>query len=118
MGDRQSGPDDGRETSLTDLDARIRRAREAQQPMGAQRSETGGVTGFGLAMRVGIELVAGVAVGAGVGVLLDRWLGTGPWLMIAFFFLGAGAGALNVYRAVSHLGDGASEGSASDRDGR
>ena len=118
MSDRQSGPDEGRETSLTDLDARIRRARDAQQPMGAQRNATGGVTGLGLAMRVGVELVAGVAVGAGMGVLLDRWLGTGPWLLIVFFFLGAGAGALNVYRAVSHLGDGASEGTASDRDGR
>jgi len=40
----------------------------------------------------------------GAGWLLDRWLGTKPWLMIVFFFLGAAAGIMNVYRAVNGLG--------------
>ena len=30
-------------------------------------------------------LVAGVAVGGGIGYALDRWLDTGPWLLIVFF---------------------------------
>ena len=38
----------------------------------------------GLAMRAGVELVAGVAVGAG-RVRIDLWLDSGPWLLIACF---------------------------------
>lgn len=57
-----------------------------------------------MAFRVGVDLVAGLAIGVGIGVLLDHWLGTGPWLMVVFFVLGAAAGFLNVYRTVSGLG--------------
>ena len=59
---------------------------------------------MGLAFRVGVELVAGVAVGAGIGYALDHWLGTGPWLMIVFFFLGAAGGMMNVFRAATGQG--------------
>ena len=59
---------------------------------------------MGLAFRIGIELVAALAVGVGIGWLLDVWLDTKPWLMVVFFFLGAGAGILNVYRTVSSYG--------------
>lgn len=58
---------------------------------------------MGLAFRIGVELVAGLVVGGGIGWLLDRWLNTGPLLLIVFFFLGAAAGMLNVWRAVKHL---------------
>lgn len=60
--------------------------------------------GVGFALRVGVELVSALIVGAGIGWLLDRWLGTGPWLMVVFLFLGMGAGIANVYRAASGLG--------------
>ena len=59
---------------------------------------------MGLAFRVGVELVAGVAVGAAIGYGLDHWLGTGPWLMIVFFFLGAAGGMMNVFRAATGQG--------------
>ena len=62
------------------------------------------LTGFGLAMRIGTELVAAIAVGVGVGYVLDMWLGTRPWLMVVFFFLGSAAGMLNVYRATAFMG--------------
>lgn len=95
-------------TSLEDLDARVSAARAANK----QRSGDGGtvpggkppMTGFGLAMRIGTELVAAVAVGVGVGYVLDLWLGTKPWLMVVFFFLGSAAGMLNVYRATAYMG--------------
>jgi ATP synthase protein I len=57
-----------------------------------------------MAMRIGVELVAAMVVAMGAGWLLDRWLGTKPWLMIVFFFLGSAAGIMNVYRAVNGLG--------------
>src|ERR1700745_3024574 len=49
--------------------------------------------------RLSTEFVAGVVVGAAIGWLLDRWLGTSPWGMIVFLLLGFAAGVLNVMRA-------------------
>jgi ATP synthase protein I len=49
--------------------------------------------------RLSTELVAGVLVGAGIGWLLDKWLGISPWGMIVFLLLGFAAGVLNVMRA-------------------
>ncbi|WP_420403611.1 AtpZ/AtpI family protein [Nisaea sp.] len=92
--------------SLDDLDARLRRARGEDQgesePKGARGSMA--TEGLGMAMRIGVELVAGVGVGAGIGYLLDSWLGTAPWLLILFFFLGAAGGMMNVYRAATGEG--------------
>lgn len=60
--------------------------------------------GLGFALRVGIELVAALAIGVGIGWLLDYWLETSPLMLVVFFFLGSAAGFLNVYRAVSGYG--------------
>jgi ATP synthase protein I len=49
--------------------------------------------------RLSTEFVAGVVVGAAIGWLLDRWLGTSPWGMIVFLLLGFAAGVLNVMLA-------------------
>jgi ATP synthase protein I len=49
--------------------------------------------------RLSTEFVAGILVGAGIGWLLDRWLGTSPLGMIVFLLLGFAAGVLNVVRA-------------------
>jgi ATP synthase protein I len=50
-------------------------------------------------LRLSAEFVAGVLVGAALGWLLDRWLGTSPWGMIVLLLLGFAAGVLNVVRA-------------------
>ncbi|MGF1627025.1 MAG: AtpZ/AtpI family protein, partial [Alphaproteobacteria bacterium] len=42
--------------------------------------------------------VAGLVAGVAIGVALDAWLDTGPWLLITFFILGSGAAFMNVYR--------------------
>lgn len=62
------------------------------------------MSALGMAFRIGVELVAALIVGVGIGLLIDYWLGTAPWGLVAFFFLGAGAGVLNVYRAVAGYG--------------
>jgi len=54
--------------------------------------------GLSFAARVGTELVAATMVGVFLGYLLDRFLGTKPWLMVAGVVVGAIAGFLNVYR--------------------
>lgn len=99
--------------SLRDLDDRLRRFREkTREP--EDRDETaprGAMAGFGIAMRIGTEMVAALIVGVAIGFGLDKWLGTTPWFLVVFFFLGASAGIMNVYRTASGLG-------ASPLDGR
>ncbi len=58
---------------------------------------------MGNAFKLGTELVAAVGVGTIIGFILDSWFGTKPWLIIIFFFLGAAAGMLNVFRAANRM---------------
>ena len=58
---------------------------------------------MGSAFKLGTELVAAVAVGKIIGFILDSWFDTKPWLIIAFFFLGAAAGILNVIKAANKM---------------
>ena len=53
---------------------------------------------WGIGFRAGVEVVSALVVGVGLGLLLDRWLGTWPWLFLVCFVLGSAAGVLNVYR--------------------
>lgn len=59
--------------------------------------------GVGYGLRIGTELVAALLVGLAIGYGLDHWLGTTPWLMILFLFLGMAAGVSNVYRLASGM---------------
>ncbi len=90
--------------SLSDLKARLTAARARDRRSAGEERDRPADGGVGIAVRVGVELAGTLAVGVGIGWALDRWLGTGPWFMVAFFFLGAAAGVLNVYRAVKNIG--------------
>ncbi|NUR54560.1 MAG: AtpZ/AtpI family protein [Acidobacteria bacterium] len=48
---------------------------------------------------VGFSFVLAIVIGAGLGLLIDRWIGRGHWGFFIFFFLGLVAGVVNVYRA-------------------
>ena len=87
------------------LDALGDKIEEAQNRQGqavstAPQSQGGAL---GQALRLGIELVAGVAVGGFIGFGLDRWLGTAPFLMVVFLGLGAAAGIMNVVRTAKRM---------------
>jgi len=71
----------------------------ASQGGGRDGPAAGGAAGFGQAVRLSSEFVAGVAVGAGLGWLIDNVAGTSPWGLIVFLLLGFAAGVLNVLRA-------------------
>jgi ATP synthase protein I len=92
--------------ALRDLDAKLREARDRQErSQGKTRSRRAqDMSGVGLALRLGVDFVAGVVVGVGVGLLLDWWLGSSPLMLVLFFFLGAAAGTFNVVRTASGQG--------------
>lgn len=41
---------------------------------------------------IGLEMGLSVVVGLLIGNYLDRWLGTSPWMLVLFLFLGFAAG--------------------------
>lgn len=57
----------------------------------------------GIAYGAAISLFAAVVGGLIVGWLLDRWLGTGPWLLVVGLILGAAAGFYEFIRTTSRL---------------
>lgn len=95
LGERRVDQRDG-------FDDRLREAR-ARQDLGRARAGRGALPGgtWGIGLRAGVEVVSALAAGVLAGWLLDRWLGTGPWLLLLFFVLGGAAGVLNVYRLIS-----------------
>lgn len=50
------------------------------------------------ALKISIELIAGVAVGSLIGYYIDTWLNTLPIFFIICFFLGVAGSALNIYK--------------------
>jgi ATP synthase protein I len=110
---REHGDRGKLETDEAALSARLRRlgeglgeARERTgQPSGdASEDRATTASGYARGFRLSSELVAGVLVGAGIGWLLDRWLGISPWGLIIFTLLGFIAGVLNVMRSAGVAG--------------
>jgi ATP synthase protein I len=52
---------------------------------------------------LGFILVASVGLGVGIGWYLDRWLGTSPWFLVVFFFLGSIGGFVKVFQEVGRI---------------
>ncbi len=50
-----------------------------------------------------LMLPSSIAVGLFFGYLLDKWLGTGPWLLIIFLLLGVAAGFISLLRGLNRL---------------
>ena len=88
---------------LARLGERLARARQ-QEGQEQERGDSAPPRGLGLGMRIGIELVAALCVGLALGWVIDRIFGTRPWGLIVFFFFGAAAGMLNVFRMAKGLG--------------
>jgi len=81
--------------------AQGRRSGSNQSEQG--QSSTGHLSGLGRAARLGTEFIAAILVGAGIGFVADRVLGTGPWLMLVMLLVGFAAGVMNVVRAASDM---------------
>jgi len=105
-----SGRGDCRTLSSDELDRR-RRELEAKlathRPASPQQSGsgTGNVAGFGNALKLSSEFIAGILVGAAIGWFVDQYAGTSPWGLIVFLLLGFGAGVLNVLRSSGQVAE-------------
>jgi F0F1-type ATP synthase assembly protein I len=53
---------------------------------------------IGALSTVGISFVLAIVIGVGLGLLLDRWMGTNRVFFFIFFVFGVVAGIINVYR--------------------
>ena len=101
-GSAGNGQGSGRQGSGEDLD---RRRRELEASLAAKRPASSGsaepakAAGYGQALKLSSEFIAGIAVGAGLGWIIDRVAGTSPWGLIVFLLLGFVAGVLNVMRS-------------------
>jgi ATP synthase protein I len=85
---------------MSELDARIKKLRAENEPKSEQS-----LSGAGVAFRIGIDLISGVAFGVIVGLLLDKWWETTPWMLITMIILGTAAGIRNVIRTAATLNE-------------
>jgi ATP synthase protein I len=125
MSDTGENGDQGKQqTNEAALSARLQRLKEglarnqAGRPSDSPEADRAATaSGYARGFRLSSELVAGVVVGAGIGWLLDRWLGISPWGLIVFLLLGFAAGVLNVMRSAGVVAGTALDGSTRlDRD--
>jgi ATP synthase protein I len=103
MSDRDGEPDPSSSAEDTELSKRLRTLGKRLDKQRAERESgtdtpAAGRPGFGTALRLGADFVAGVVVGAAIGWGFDALLGSSPWGLIVFLLLGFAAGILSVLR--------------------
>jgi ATP synthase protein I len=100
MAEDEPGQDPGgrQDARFGSLDEQLRSAQQAEAARtGTERGKPG--KGYSQGSRVLSELIAGFAGGALIGWVLDRFLGTSPWLLLVFLFLGVGV----AFRAIMKI---------------
>src|SRR5947209_19937318 len=101
--DQSSSDEAALSARLGNLDHRLSEIRDRRK-IGTDQSGTESgdraarASAMALGFRLSSELVAGVAVGAGIGWGFDRLLSTSPFGFIVFLLLGFVAGVVNVVR--------------------
>lgn len=88
-----------------DFEERLARAENQLTPQ--KKNPLGTILGtdtsssFGLALRVASDMIAGIALGVGIGYGLSHWWGHRALFLIVFTLLGFCAGMRNVWRVVN-----------------
>jgi ATP synthase protein I len=70
-------------------------------PIPSDQRPGGSVRQFAMALELPFLIVGAVLAGGFVGWLLDRWLHTSPWLMIALGSVGFAAGLRDLLKRVA-----------------
>ena len=90
-----------REKEPTDFDIRLQDARDLNNAFTDSVDTELPENGKAKAIRISTELIVAVAVGGGLGFLIDSWLETKPWFLLVFLLLGNAAGLWNIYRLMN-----------------
>jgi ATP synthase protein I len=80
---------------LESLDERLERLQQAEAQKAGRRMPDASYRAGQLVLS---HLVGAPAGGFIIGFVLDRWLGTKPWLMLVMLFAGFAVGVMNVMR--------------------
>jgi len=90
---------EGDPRNLDQFDAKLKAARDRIEGRGeGSKMSSYNDSLAGVGYRMSIELVVGICAGLGLGWLVDTQMGTKPWFMIGFMFLGLVAAIFNVVR--------------------
>jgi len=112
--------DSDKPPSFEDLGSRIEKVRQkAGLNQSSQASGEPPPSGeMGAGWRISIEIVVALALSTGLGWGLDQWLGSTPWLMLVFLFLGAAAGINNAVKTMNRMDRAAREREQAARQGK
>lgn len=87
---------------IKDMDSRIRQMKKkSAEPKAHSHSKLRSFCAY--AFRMATEFAAPVIVGLCIGYVLDRFLGTKPFIMLVLAVFGVAAGTLNMYRAAEQI---------------
>lgn len=99
MAETEPGQDPiGEDARITSLQERLKRAEEAEAVRTGRAADKSSDESYRLGNRVLAELIGGMAGGALIGWVLDRLIGTSPWLLLALLFLGTIVAFRNIIR--------------------
>ena len=91
---------EGDKNRLIELKKKIEEAKLKNHDKGLNNIQPSPI---GKAMKLAVEIVAALAIGISIGLLLDNFFDTRPLFIIIFFLLGSCAGILNVFRVAKSM---------------
>src|SRR4051795_10653939 len=94
----------------------LKKSNRSRSSAGSASRPVADHSGFARGFRLSSELVAGVLVGAGLGWLVDKGLGTLPWGVFVLALLGFAAGVWNVMRQAGVVSGGVPDSTIERRD--
>ncbi|WP_066552819.1 AtpZ/AtpI family protein [Croceicoccus bisphenolivorans] len=98
MNEEQSGREPiGEDARIDSLDARLKAAREREETRNKPQVQ-GTDANYRLGSKVLAELIGGLAGGALIGWVIDRFAGTSPWGLLVMLFLGMVVAFRNIIR--------------------
>lgn len=83
---------------IKELGRKIAEQRRKEKALRGEGRENRYESALQIGFRITAELLSGVLVGTGIGLLLDWLFGAAPIFLVIFLLLGGAAGLLNVYR--------------------
>lgn len=81
-----------------------RTSKEGGGPVSQDNGGRGFFKGLAMLASMGIAMVVSTFIGLVMGIYLDKYLGTKPWLTIIFLIFGIAAGFRNIYEMTRKYG--------------